>query len=131
MLLARNGVNLADTDGGLQDVNDWFRREVQPDPAMPGRMAPDWYAVTNDLALFLGEVMVTRSPNLSWQFFTAGKKDVSYQRAVISGFAGVPNPKYNIDPGRLLATYGHRIVAGQAVEEDAFWQWVRAAESKA
>jgi hypothetical protein len=50
---------------------------------------------------------------------------------VISGFAGVPNPKYNIDPGRLVVTYGHRIVAGQSVEHDAFWQWVRAAESKA
>jgi hypothetical protein len=130
-LLARNGVDLSEGDAGLQDLNDWFRTEVQPDPTSPGRMAPDWYPVVNDLALFLGDVIIARRPNLSWQFFIAGKKDIAYQRPVISGFTGVANPKYNIDPGRLLATYGHRIVAGQPVEDDAFWQWVRAAESKA
>lgn len=126
-LLALNGIDLRGTDAGLQDLNDWFRQEVRPDPDLPGRMALDWYPVVNDVGLFLGDVMVERCPPVSWQFWTRGKTHVSYQRAVVAGF---PTAWYSIDPLHLVATYGHRIVGGQQVEDDAFRQWTRAAESR-
>ncbi len=74
------------------------------------------------------------------------------------GFSKVPNPKYNLDLDRRVATYGHRIVASRGsvanygrvtvrgveidvdapvarrpdreIEEDAFWRWVKVAESQ-
>jgi hypothetical protein len=158
-LLKANGVDLASSDAGIQDLNDWFVANVEPDPAQPGRLLADWYSVVNDVALFLGDVMIERCPTLRWEFFTGGKKDVAYQRHVIMGFTQVSNPKYNIDIDRRVAAYGHRVIASrgsvahhdavtvrgveidvdavvgtptdQEVEEDAFWQWVRAAEAKA
>jgi len=127
-LTRANGFELCGSDSSIQDLNDWFRREVEPDPVNPGRLRPPWYSVVNDIGLFLGDVMIYRCPGLRWELFTAGKTNIAYQRHVIMGFTNTPNAKYNIDPDLLVATYGHRIVAGLAVEEDPFWRWVRAAE---
>jgi hypothetical protein len=129
-LLSANGVALASSDEALQELNDWFRENVEASD-QPGRLRNLWYAVVNDIALFLGEVMIERAPRLRWEFFTAGRKDVAYQRHVIMGFSGVPNPKYNIDIDAAVATYGHRIVAGNAVEGDAFVRWVENAVERA
>lgn len=61
--------------------------------------------------------------------FDKGARDAAFQRHVIMGFKGVANPTYNVD--RLLAMYGHRIVAGESVETDAFVTWVAAAIDRA
>jgi len=129
-LLRLNGIDLGSSDDGLQELNDWFRTEVEGDPAT-GRLRSIWYAVVNDLSLFLGDVMIQRSPNLKWVFYDKGAKDLSFQRHVIMGFCKVANPKYNTDIDLLLATYGHRIVAGQDVETDTFVTWVTSAQADA
>jgi hypothetical protein len=127
-LLRRNGVELGSSDSSLQDLNDWFHAEVRADPEDPDSMRFPWYGVATDIGLHIGEVMVDRVPELRWEFFTGGKKDIAYQRAVIMGFSWVPNTKYNVDPQRLVVTYGSRIVVGEDVEVDAFWRWVRSVE---
>lgn len=129
-LLRLNGIDLASTEGSLQQLNDWFRAEVEGDPAT-GRLRSIWYAVVNDLALYLGDVMIERSPNLEWVFFDKGAKNDAFQRHVIMGFSKVPNPKYNTDIDLLLATYGHRIIRGYDVEADAFVAWVTSAQADA
>jgi hypothetical protein len=158
-LLAANGVELSGTDAGIQDLNDWFVANVEADPDNPGRLLPDWSSVVNDVALFLGDVIIQRCPDLRWEFYTGGKKNVSYQRHVIMGFSQVSNPKVNLDIDRRLAAYGHQIIASCGsvahygkvnlrgveidvnaavarqpaweVEPDAFWRWVKWAESQA
>lgn len=129
-LLERNGVVLRSDDGGLHALNDWFRNEVEGEAAT-GRLRPLWYAVVDDLALFLGDVIIERNPGLKWVMFDKGVRDIAFQRHVIMGFSAVANPKYNVDVDRLLATYGHRIIAGEQVEADAFVAWVAAAATKA
>lgn len=129
-LLHRNGLELSSSDEGIQLLNDWFRNEVEGDQAS-GRLLPYWYAVVNDIALFLGDVIIERCPSLHWVMFDKGAKDVAFQRHVIMGFTGVTNPKYNIDIDSALATYGHRLVAGHPVERDAFVIWVSSAQAKA
>lgn len=158
-LLDANGVQLSGSDPGIQDLNDWFVANVEADPAKPGRLLPEWYSVVNDVALFLGDVVIERCPMLRWEFYIWGKKNVAFQRPVIMGFRQVVNPKYNIDIDRRVATYGHRIVASRGsvahhgkvtvrgveinvdaavarqpareIEPDAFWRWVKQAESQA
>lgn len=128
-LAANNGVELDGSDVSLQDLNDWLRDEVETDPSQPGRLKPTWYSVVNDIALYLGDLMIGRCPSLCWAFYTGGVKDVSYQRHVLMGFK-TGNPKYNVDVDRLLATYVHRIAAGAEVEDDAFWKWLEAADAQ-
>lgn len=157
-LLKANGVELRSSDIGVQELNDWFITNVEADPTSPGRLLPDWYSVVNDVALFLGDVMIERSPGLNWAFFTGGRRDVAYQRHVIMGFRGLPNPRFNIDIDRNVATYAHRIVASRGsvasngsrkvrgvvvdvdgvaasdrdrdLENGVFGRWVKIAESK-
>jgi hypothetical protein len=158
-LLAAYGVALAGTDAGIQDLNDWFLGNVEPDPVRPGRLLSEWYSVVRDVALFLGETLIGRCPGLRWEFFTWGKKDVAYQHHVIMGFARVPNPKYSLDLEAAVCAYGHRIIASRGsiaqlgrvtvrgveidldaatathgtapIEDDAFWRWIKAAELQA
>lgn len=109
-LAQANGVDLRG-DEGIQALNDWFLANVEPDPASPGRLMLRWYSVATDVALFLGDVIMERCPGLHWEFFTWGKKNVSYQRPVIMGFSRVKEPRFNMDIGLRLAMYGHRIVS--------------------
>ena len=76
-------------------------------------MLPELYSVVLDIALFLGEALIERCPGLHWEFFTCGKKNISYQKPVIMGFSQVPNPKYILDLDWVVSGYGHRIVASR------------------
>ncbi len=112
-LLMASGVELSSADSAIQDVNDWFRVNVEADPDKPGRLLAEWYSVVNDVALFLGDAIIERCPRLHWEFFVWGKKNVSYQQPVIMGFSKVGNPKYNMDIDMVVAAYAHRIVASR------------------
>lgn len=130
-LLERNGISLASDDGGLQRLDDWFRTKVEPDDNRSGRLRPLWYAVVNDIGLFLGDVIIERAPGIRWVFFDKATNDVSSHRHVLMGFKGAQNPKYNVDVDRLVATYGDRLIRHEQVENDGFLQIVTAAEALA
>lgn len=127
-LLAANGETLADDDAGIQQLNDWLAKHVEPHPQQPGRLLPLWYAVCFDIGLFLGEVMIRRCPNLRWDLFIWGKRNVDYHRHVIMGFSKVSNPKYNIGLELPVSGVGHRAIAGKAPPDDTFLRLVKGAE---
>lgn len=159
-LLKANGVELANADSSVQDLNDWFFANVEADPEQPGRLLPIWYSVCHDVALFLGELMIERHPNLHWEFFTWGKTNVAFQRHVIMGMS-TEDPKFhtNIDIDRMVATYAHQIIEsrgsipsygtvevrgatidvdaiaadhrGRELDTEAFWHWLRMAAERA
>jgi hypothetical protein len=129
-LLEANGLSLDPSDEGLQRLNDWFRANVEGDPES-GRPRNLWYAVVNDLGLYLGEVIIERAPALHWDFFTRDKHDLCYQRHVISGFAKVPNPRFYVDTDLPQATYASRVVRGWPVEPNHFVRLVNYAVAMA
>jgi len=111
-LLARNGVTLGPTNEHIQEVDDWLKSHIESDPRDPTRLRAIWYSVVNDLSLYLGDLIVARHPIIRWTFFDGPPGDISFQRHVLMGFTQPANPRYNVDIDRLVATYGHRIVAG-------------------
>ncbi len=119
-LLRANEVRCGVDDQAIQDLNDWFRVNVQANPDRPERLENIWYAVVNDIALDLGDVIISRSPGLRWTMFVSGKRNIAYQRHVIAGFTGVANPKYCVDIDIFVATYAHQVIAGEQVEADGF-----------
>lgn len=159
-LLEASGLELGTSDDDVQVLNDWFYAHVEADPEHPGRLLSEWYSVVHDVALFLGDVMIERHPNLRWEFFTWGKSNVAYQRHVIMGFS-TEDPKFrtNIDIDRTVATYAHRIIEhrgsipvygtvevrghpidvdalaahhrGRYIETDAFRRWLQNAARRA
>lgn len=130
-LAAANGVDLDGSDSSVQDLNDWFRTNMEADLEAPDRLASLWYSVVNDIALYLGDLVIGAAPHLHWTMFDAGKRDAAFQRHVIMGFTQVPNAKYNLDIDMAVATYAHRVIAGQEVDEQFFYRVLQSARVKA
>ena len=111
-LLKANGVEPGNSDAAVQDLNDWFFAHVEADPEQPGRLLPDWYSVVHDVALFLGDVMIERHPNLRWEFFTWGKTNVVLPAARDHGLqhrgSEVPHEHQHRSHGRHLRPRDHR-----------------------
>jgi hypothetical protein len=126
-LVARSGIDLNGSENSIQKLNDWFFQNVEPSEKEPERLKPIWYSVVNDIALFLGEEIIRKAPNLRWEVLLSGKNNLSYQRPVITGFSKVKNPKYNIDLDWTIGVYGHRIIAKNEGERDLFVRIVKSA----
>lgn len=109
-LLSVNHVELSSADSAIQDLNDWFRLNVEADRNKPGRLTPDWYSVVNDIALFLGDVMIERCPGLRWEFYIWGTK-----------IRGV-----EIDLDAVTTSADHL-----EIEAEAFCRWLKLAERQA
>jgi len=122
-LLARNGAVLDTTQAGIQALNDFYVTNVEADRRDPERLAPRWFAVGLDVGLFIGDAIIERVPGVEWKLFTGSKRDLSHHRPVLMGF-DVPNARYNVDPERVVGVHGRRIIAGDPVEPDQFWQMV-------
>lgn len=159
-LLRANGVELGREDLAIQALNHWFTASVQADPDQEGWLLPSWYSIVHDIAVFLGEVMIERHPNLHWELFIWGKSNVAFHRHVIMGF-GTEDPKLhtNIDIERFVAAYAHRIIESRGsipaygtvtvrgtqidvdaisaqhradeIESDAFTRWLQTAAQRA
>lgn len=85
-LLDGDGIELGTSDDDIQQLENWFRRSVAASTEEPARLANRWYAVVNDIAVGLGDILVTRCPDLHWEFFIRGaRSDMSYQKHVITG----------------------------------------------
>lgn len=85
-LLAANNIVLDDSDDGIQVLNDWFRANVEANPEQPERLRSLWYSVGNDVALFLGDTLISRFPYLKWAMFTSGKRNIAgYAYRIIYG----------------------------------------------
>ncbi|HEY3465694.1 MAG TPA: hypothetical protein VGL47_11225, partial [Amycolatopsis sp.] len=119
-LTSLNGVAFDGTRDGVERLDRWFAQNIEEDSRDPGSLAPLWYSIVIDVGLLLGDLMIRQVPHLKWVFHTFGKTDINYHKAVIFGFTKIAVKNYTVDPDGLVATYGHRIVAGLDVDENLF-----------
>lgn len=108
-LLALQGLELRSDDPSVQELNDWFVDSAERDPRRSTKLEKRWFSVVNDVALYLGELLIERSSGrLRWEFFigdrsTGDRSNVSCQRHVLMGFSRAANPNYRLDVDRLVA----------------------------
>lgn len=117
-LLALNGVEIGDDDESIQELDDWFRAHVER--AQRYRLEPWWYAVVNDIALFLGGVIIARNPERHWKMVERPTSDVSYQRHVIGGF---PNG-FTLDVDLAVAGVGIDVTHHRPIPANQFVRFV-------
>lgn len=113
-LLEPVGNSLDGSDRDVQLLNDWFVEAMSP---LSGTDTPDGVSlsVCEDVALYLGDLMISRHPELHWEFFTWGKKNVSYQCHVIMGFPfDGPALHANLDLARIVHSYGVHVLEARS-----------------
>ncbi|MFK0239387.1 hypothetical protein ACIQTX_00895 [Microbacterium sp. NPDC090281] len=110
--LAESGLVFDGRDASIQSVNDWFVEVMMPLPDA-GNNAPDSRSrsICEDTALLLGDLMIERHPELRWDFFIWGKRNVAYHSHVIMGFS-TEDPKWhsNLDLSRIIYGYGVQVL---------------------
>ncbi|WP_435749050.1 hypothetical protein [Microbacterium sp. PMB16] len=118
-LLEGFGITLDRSDRAIQSMNDWFVGVVNP---LPDRNVPDGVSlsVCEDVALYLGEIMISRHSDLRWDFFTWGKSNGSYQCHVIMGFP-FDNPVLhtNLDLAGIVHGYGVSVLRNRTGAPEA------------
>ena len=112
-LARRHGVDLADADAAVDDVTAALGRwlvaagaAVGP-AALTGADGARWTGLAVDVALWLGDRIVARAAaaggGLRWELYTGVKKSTGYQRAVLTGFRRVDDPRYYVDVAHFVA----------------------------
>ena len=106
-----DGIALDFSTKSLSDLDQWFydRAKIGFDKGVDS-VSSEVFSICNDLGMCMSEMLIRLPGDVSWEFFTKGKKNVAYHRAVISGFSNVKNRNYNIDYDFLLCQYAHRIL---------------------
>jgi hypothetical protein len=128
-LTATSGLRLGDSDTDIQALDDWFCANVEPNPDQSDRLRNLWYAVVNDIALHLGEVLIGRCPHLHWELFVGGKTNVNYHCPVVTGFTRVQNSKYHVEFDLTIGRYGVWVISQEQAVPDQFLKMVKSAES--
>jgi hypothetical protein len=62
-------------------------------------------ALAVDASLWLGEHLIAAAPQLRWELYTGVKKSTGYQRAVLTGFTKVADPRYYVDVAHFVASW--------------------------
>jgi hypothetical protein len=75
-------------------------------------------ALAVDAALWLGEHLIARAPQLRWELYTGVKKSTGYQRAVLTGFTKVDDPRYYVDVAHFVASWLELCARRRAAKRD-------------
>lgn len=98
-LAAAHGVSLADAENPPLVLGTWLRDHLAAADAATTS------ALAADVSLWLGERIVARAPHLAWTMYTAHKKSTGYQRAVLTGFRRVDDPRYYVDLAHFVSAW--------------------------
>jgi hypothetical protein len=66
---------------------------------------PICHGLAIDVALWLGQGLITAACNLKWHLLVSHKKSTGYQRAVLTGFTKVEDAHYYVDVAHFVATW--------------------------
>lgn len=131
-LLLAHGMCLDGGDESIRRMNQWFVRHVEGSRP-ERRLLPVWYSVVNDVALYLGHLLVSRTRTLRWLFDiengilrypAAGLTDRGARTYVHPGliiaFPIGADRHYRLHLDEMVAGYGHAVLAGHHVDPDYF-----------
>jgi hypothetical protein len=119
-LAASHGVTLAGDDATRSLgtwLGDWLRR-LGPE-ALGGAESRRFSGLAVDAALWLGQRIIARSGDvLRWELYTGVKKSTGYQRAVLTGFRKVDDPRYYVDVAHFVSSWCELCARRRAARSD-------------
>jgi len=131
-LLAAYDIRLDGSDESIRRMNQWFVRRIEGDREVR-RLDPSWYSVVNDVALYLGQLLISRTRSLRWlfdvengglQYPAAGLVDRGARTYVHPGliiaFPIGADRLYRLPLDELIASYGQAVLGGHHVDPDYF-----------
>jgi hypothetical protein len=127
-----NGIRLSGSDDDVRAMNHWFIRHVEASAQRPNRLAPLWYAVVNDVTLYLGDQLVARTKVLRWAFEVSEGCDTAPVPIIGRGRVATEHPglciafpvgkdrEYHMRLDDLVADYALAVLADRHVDADYF-----------
>lgn len=118
-LAAHEEIALDRTEGSLNDLEAWYRRNVELDPVQQDELRGRWLSVAQDIALYLSQIILRNAPHLRWGLDTGGRTRMSYQRPVLVGFGNVKGT-YKVDLTFAISQYGIEVLEDPTTPDGRF-----------
>jgi hypothetical protein len=118
-LTAQEDIAFDRTEGSVNDLEAWYRRNVERDPVQPDELRGRWLSVSQDIALYLSQIILRSAPHLRWELDTGGRTRVSYQRPVLVGFGNVRGT-YKADLTFAISQYGIEVLEDPTTPDGRF-----------
>lgn len=129
VLLSSHDVELTGSEESLRELNEWFVRNVDRSAEDAARLAPIWYSVVNDIALYLGELMIRKTGTLEWiaevdkevlSPLDSSFVDQDEAPGLVIGRRRGQSVESRMALDELIAGYGHAVITGHHVDPDYF-----------
>lgn len=113
-LASLNGYVVDESDAGVQRLNDFFVEHVTGDPSDVMIPRGRWLSVGYDISLFLGEIAVSRVPELRWDLVTKPRNVVGFQEPAVWGYVDYRGKEYFRAIFRNVTGYANEITIWKA-----------------
>lgn len=133
-LLSKNGLKLTGDSNDIRAINKWINESacldeddffVDDDGERRHYIHPDWSNIIFDLAIFVSELVIQNTDNVSWTFnVNVPSHEVSYQHPVLTGFSKVNSKGYYQNFGLTLFNYVQEITDDKDNASDDFINFI-------
>lgn len=133
-LLFNNGLKLTGDSNDIRAINKWINENICVDEAdffvddegdKHHYVHPDWSNVIFDLAIFISELVIQNTKNVSWSFnVDVPSNEVSYQHPVLTGFSKIKSKGYYQNFGLTLFNYAQEIIEDKENASDDFLNFI-------
>jgi hypothetical protein len=110
-LVRGEGIELDESLPSIQQLNDWFRNNVEREAELSAVPGGPWRQVVDDVALFLGDVVIGRNSGVDWALWTRRPtQDIGYHRPVLVGFDVPHTESYCVYIYFLVSSYAIQVL---------------------
>lgn len=115
-LVRGEGIELDESLPSIQKLNDWFRSNVEREAELSALPGDPWRQVVDDVALFLGDVVISRNPGVDWALWTKRPtQDIGYHRPVLVGFDVPHTESYCVYIYFLISSYAIEVLQARTL----------------
>lgn len=133
-LLSKNKLKLTGESNDIRDINKWINKNVclskddffvDEDGEKQFFIHPDWSNILFDLSIFISEIIIQNTDNVSWSFnVKVPSNEVSYQHPVLSGFSKIKSKGYYQNIGLSIFNYVGDIIENSENATDDYINFI-------
>lgn len=133
-LLVKNDLKLSGESSDISQINRWLIDSIcehktdffiNDDGEKQHYIHPMWSNVLFDLSIFISEIVIQNTENVSWHFnINVPRNEISFQQPVLAGFSKIISKGYYQNFGLALFNFAREILDDPESATDEFLNFI-------